>query len=118
MDGGNLKVMHELSLTQTLLELAIKNADGKRIVAVNLLLGEFSDERPEAIRFYWEDIAKGTNAEGAELKFRPVEAEMKCLDCESVFHPNVEAAECPNCKSFRVKLLSGDDVRLESIDVE
>jgi hydrogenase nickel incorporation protein HypA/HybF len=110
--------MHELSLTQTLLELALKNAGGKRIVAVNLLLGEFSDERPEAIRFYWEDIAKGTQAEGAQLLFHPAQAEMKCMDCETVFHPRDEAAECPNCNGYRVKLLSGDDIKLESIDVE
>lgn len=110
--------MHELSLTQNLLELALKNAGGKRIVAVNLLLGEFSDERPEAIQFHWQDIAKGTHAEGAELKFRPVQAEIKCLECETVFHPEAEAVECPNCKSFRLKLLSGDEVKLDSIDVE
>lgn len=118
MDGGTLKLMHEHALTQTLLELALKNAEGKRIVAVNLLLGEFSDERPEAIQFHWENISKGTQAEGAQLLFRPAQAEMKCLDCEAVFHPKDEEAECPNCNGYRVKLLSGDDVRLESIDVE
>lgn len=110
--------MHELSLTQTLLELALKNAGGKKVIAVDLLLGEFSDERPEALRFYWEDIAKGTPAEGAALRFQPVPAEMKCLGCETIFHPEDEAAECPNCKSHRVKLLGGDDIRLAGIEVE
>lgn len=110
--------MHELSLTQTLLDLALEHARGKRVVAVDLLLGEFSDERPEAIRFHWDDLAKGTPAEGAELRFQPVPAEMKCLDCEEVFHPGEEAAECPNCKSFHVRLLSGGDIRLSGIEVE
>jgi len=110
--------MHELSLTQTLLELALKNAAGRKITAVDLLLGEFSDERPESIQFYWDDIAKGTLAEGAKLRFQPVAAEMKCLQCDTVFHPEEEAVECPNCKSFRVRLLSGDDIRLAGIDVE
>jgi hydrogenase nickel incorporation protein HypA/HybF len=110
--------MHELSLTQNLLDLALKHAAEKRIVHVNLLIGEFSDEREEAIQFYWDDLAKGTPAEGAELHFQRVDAEMKCLECETVFHPAEEAALCPNCGSRRLKLLSGDDVKLESIDVE
>ena len=110
--------MHELSLTQTLLGLALEHADGKKVVAVDLLLGEFSDERPESIRFYWEDIAKGTLAEGAELRFEPVTAKMECLQCGAFFRPEETAAECPDCKSFRVKLLSGDDIRLSSIEVE
>ena len=110
--------MHESSLTQNLLEVALKHPGTQRIVSVNLTIGEFSDEREEAIRFYWEDFAKGTRAENSELHFRRVEAEMKCLECESIFHPEEEAGLCPHCQSHRLKLLSGDDVRLESIDVE
>jgi hydrogenase nickel incorporation protein HypA/HybF len=110
--------MHELSLTQNLLEVALKNAAGKRIIHVNLLIGEFSDEREEAIQFYWNDLAKGTLAERADLLFRSVDAVMQCLECESVFHPEEEAGFCPQCQSHRLKLLSGDDVKLESLDVE
>lgn len=110
--------MHELSLTQTLLELALKNAAGRKVVSVDLLLGELSDERPEAVQFYWDDLAKGTLAEGAVLRFQPVPAEMKCLECEKTFHPEESVSECPNCKSFHVKLLNGDDLRLAGIDVE
>jgi len=110
--------MHELSLTENLLDVALKNSGERKIVHVNLLIGEFSDEREEAIQFYWDDLAKGTSAENAQLLFKRVDAEMKCLECEIVFHPDDEAAFCPNCRSHRLTLLRGDDVRLESIDVE
>lgn len=110
--------MHELSLTENLLDITLKNAGAKKIVHVNLLIGEFSHEREEAIQFYWDDLAKGTSAEDAQLRFKQVDAEMKCLECETVFHPDDEAAFCPNCRSHRLMLLRGDDVRLESIDVE
>jgi hydrogenase nickel incorporation protein HypA/HybF len=110
--------MHELALTQNLLEVALGNAAGKKIVHVNLTIGEFSDEREEAIRFYWDDLAKDTPAAHAQLFFRRVDAEMECLACGAVFHPDDEAALCPSCLSHRLKLIRGDDVRLESIDVE
>lgn len=110
--------MHELSLTQNILEHALKNAGEKRILRVNLLIGQFSDEREESILFYWSDLAKHTLAENAELHFQRVNAEIRCLECGSVFHPQQETSICPHCFSHRLKLLSGDDVRLDSIDVE
>ncbi len=69
--------MHEFSLTQNLLDIALKNANSQRIVQVNLLLGPFSDESEESIQFYWRDLAKGTPGEGAKLNFQHVKAEMK-----------------------------------------
>lgn len=110
--------MHELSLTQNLLEIALQNAGEKRIVHVNLLMGKLSDEREDSIQFYWDDISRGARAENAELYFQRVQAEMKCLDCETVFHPIEIMVVCPGCGSHRLKLISGDDVRIESIDVE
>jgi hydrogenase nickel incorporation protein HypA/HybF len=110
--------MHEFSLTQNLLEIALKNADSKRIVHVNLLIGPFSDEREESIQLYWRDLAKGTLGEGAKLNFRRANAEMKCLACGGTFNLEDEASLCVYCQSDRLKMLSGDEVQLESIAVE
>lgn len=117
--GGTFKVdMHELSLTQNILDIALKNAGAKKLLQVNLLIGQLSDEREESIQFYWDDLAKGTLAQEAKLHFQYVDAEMKCLECDTVFHPNEEIILCPSCQSHRLKLISGDDVKIESIDVE
>lgn len=113
--------MHEYSLTQTILQTALQHAQragAAKIGRVNLKVGEYSDEREESIRFYWDDLAKGTLAQGAELHFDRVSAEMKCLDCGHVFHPAEEAGLCPACSGRRLHLLSGDDVRLDSIEIE
>lgn len=113
-----VKLMHEYSLTQNILDLSLQHAQGKTITQVNLLIGEFSDEREEAIQFYWSDLAKGTCAEAAQLCFQKVDAVMKCLDCTNEFHPLEETGFCPQCNSHRLTLLEGDDVKLASIDVE
>ncbi len=110
--------MHEFSLTQNLLDIALKNADSKRILHVNLLIGPFSDEREESIRFYWRDLARGTPGEGAELHFQCVKAEMKCLECGATFNLEDNESLCIYCRSNRLQLLSGDEVKIESIDVE
>lgn len=110
--------MHEFSLTKNILDLALQHAGEKRILRVNIQVGQFSDEREESIRFYWNDLAKDTLARDADLHFQQVSAELKCLECSTIFHPEDETSRCPHCFSHRLKLLSGDDVRLDSIDVE
>lgn len=110
--------MHEFSLTQNILKTALDHAEARKILRVNLSIGVFSHEREESIRFYWDELAKGTLAQESELHFQSVNAEMKCLECDADFQPKEETSFCPNCQSHRLKLISGDDVKLESIDVE
>jgi hydrogenase nickel incorporation protein HypA/HybF len=110
--------MPEFKLTQTLLDLALKRADSKWIRRVNLLIGPFCEEREESIRFYWKDLAKGSFGEGAELHFEHIPVAMKCLDCTGTFYLDDETSMCRFCDSERLQLLSGEDVRIESIEVE
>ena len=118
-NGVNLKLtMHEFKLTQHLLELALKNADSKRIQRVNLLIGPFSEEREESIQFYWRDLARGSLGQEAELHFEHIPVAIKCLNCTGIFYLDEETSMCKFCDSERLQLLSGEDVRLESIVVE
>jgi hydrogenase nickel incorporation protein HypA/HybF len=117
--GINLKLtMHEFSLTQNLLDHALKNSDSKRIVRVNLLIGPFSEEREESIRFYWRDLTKGSFGEGAELHFEHIPVAIKCLDCTGAFYLDEEISMCKFCYSERLHLSKGEDVRLESMELE
>lgn len=110
--------MHEFSLTQNLLDTALKNAHSKKIKHVNLLIGPFSDEREETIQLYWRDLARGTLGEGAQLHFQHVKPEMKCLGCGGTFNLEEGESLCSYCQSNHSQPLSKDEVRLESIDVE
>lgn len=111
--------MHEFSRTQDLLDLALQKSNSKRIVRVNLLIGSFSEEREDSIRFFWKDLAKGSVGEGAEIKFDHVPVEMKCLDCSGAFclEEMETKSMCEFCSGRHLELLTEDDVRLESIEV-
>jgi hydrogenase nickel incorporation protein HypA/HybF len=109
--------MRKFSLTQNLLNLALQNSDSKQILRVNLLIGPFSNEREESIQFYWKDLAKGSPGEGAELHFEHIPVEIKCLNCTGTFYLDEETFMCKFCYSERLQLLSGEDVRLESVEV-
>lgn len=110
--------MRDFDLTQNLLNAALKNADSKRIMRVNLLIGPFCDEREESIRFYWRDLAKGTAGEGAYLHFKHLQVESKCLACGASFSMDGERSLCIYCQSGRLPQLNGQEVKLESVDLE
>ncbi len=97
--------MHELPVTESVLRIVLDHAQragARRVVRVNLLLGELSSILGDSVQFYWDLIAEGTLAEGAELRFQRVPAELRCLACGSA----------------RVKVANGDQFLVESIEVE
>lgn len=112
--------MPEFVLTKKLLDRALKNANHKRIAQVNLLIGPFSEEREDSIQFYWRDLAKGSYGEGAVLHFDHLKVEMKCLDCSGAFFvdENDKPCVCRYCCGEHLQLSSGEDVLLESIELE
>ncbi len=113
--------MHELSVTESLLKIALdhaKKSDAKKITALNLVIGEFATMVDDSIQFYWGIIAKDTIAESAVLNFRRVPAELQCMTCFEKYHPDGKELICPRCKGVGVKIIAGEEFSLESIDVE
>jgi hydrogenase nickel incorporation protein HypA/HybF len=110
--------MHEFGIAQKLLDVVLQSTQHRRIVNINLLIGSFSEEREESIQFYWRDLAKGTSGEGASLHFAHLEADMKCFGCGGVLSLEEEGSLCRYCQNDCPQWRSGEDVKLESIEVE
>ena len=113
--------MHELAVTQSVLEIALRHATeagGQRITDIHLVMGELSTNVDESVQFYWDILAQGTAAEGAKLHFRRVPAELQCLSCGSKYHLADGELACPECGSAGAKILSGEEFLLEAIDVD
>ncbi|GJQ34722.1 MAG: putative hydrogenase nickel incorporation protein HypA [Anaerolineaceae bacterium] len=117
--GIKLRVdMHELSVTQSVLDIALANAGARKIKQVNLVIGQFSSIVDDSVQFYWDMITKGTPAQGSLLHFERIAGEMTCRRCGHVFHPTDETFDCPSCSSPLVKISKGEEFQVESIDVE
>ncbi len=113
--------MHELPVTESILEIALRYANqagARRITDLYLVIGQLSSLVDDSVQFYWDMIAKDSIAEGAQLHFERIPAEMVCLDCGTSFAPDGETLACPNCQSVRVKVTKGEEFRLDSIDVD
>lgn len=113
--------MHELSITESLLGIALRHAreaDADRIVRLNVVIGELSSIVDESVQFYWDIVSEGTMAEGAELHFERVEGVLRCLECDHSFPLDRDTFVCPNCGASQVVVAGGDDFRLDSIEIE
>ena len=109
--------MHELSITQSILEIALRHAGERRITKIYLVIGQLASIVDDSVQFYWDTVSHGTSAEGAKLYFKRIPAEFKCRDCGYIFNPIKDNYACPNCGSLRLVLIAGAEFYLESIEV-
>jgi hydrogenase nickel incorporation protein HypA/HybF len=113
--------MHELSVTESLLKIAIEHAEkanAKRVINLHIVIGELASMVDDSIQFYWDIIAKDTIAEQATLHFHRVPAQLQCDTCGEKYHPTDRELACPKCNGVNTKIIAGEEFRLESIDVE
>ena len=113
--------MHELSITQSLLEIALRHAEragAQRITRLNLVIGELTSIVDDSIQFYWDIVSQDTIAAQAQLHFERVPGTLRCLGCGATFPLSAREYACPACGEKRVAAAGGDDFRLDSIEVE
>ena len=117
--------MHELGLTQNILNTALKYAqktDSQKVVTIVLRLGVLRDIKQEWITHYFRYISKGTIAEGAEILVIPDPIICRCQNCRQDFEidHNQYAGDdilCPHCSQKNYTLISGTKFQIEGIEV-
>jgi hydrogenase nickel incorporation protein HypA/HybF len=112
--------MHEVSLLENTLELAIGYAqaqDATKIHRLTLRIGQLSGVIPEALQFAFDIVIQGTIAEKAELLIETIPAICHCPTCQQDFQPTDCIYECPECHQVCTELLQGRDLELVSLEV-
>jgi len=82
--------MHEASITESMLSLALekaKEAKAVKVTSINLIVGELAGVVPECVQFYFDVISKNTIADGAKLIFEIKPTQIQCRKCQTVFTP-------------------------------
>ena len=113
--------MHELAVAESILNIALKHArqvEATRVTDLYLVIGRLSSIIDESIQFYWDIISEKTICQGAKLHFQRVPAQMTCLNCGKAYTIDGELTPCPACGSSRVKVSSGEQFFLDSIEIE
>jgi hydrogenase nickel incorporation protein HypA/HybF len=119
--------MHELAVAQAMVAAAERHAGGRRISVVRVRVGRLRQVVPEYLSFYFDVAAAGTLCEGAALDWERVDSRLRCSACGAEWDPAPPPARdgdelvirfrCPECESPGHRVISGDELMVESIDV-
>ncbi len=110
--------MHELAVTEGLLEVALHHAAGRRVTDLHIVVGQLSSIVDDSVQFYWDFASANTVCEGAQLHFTRVPTTLVCQDCGHTYTLKTHLEDCPQCHSLHVRIMSGEEFRLDSIEVE
>jgi hydrogenase nickel incorporation protein HypA/HybF len=119
--------VHELAVAQAIVAAAARHAEGRPVSVVRVRVGRLRQVVPEYLGFYFEVASKGTDCEGAELEWERVDSRLACSACGAEWDPAPPPARtgdelivrfrCPECESADHRVVSGDEIVVESIDV-
>ncbi|MCD6497951.1 MAG: hydrogenase maturation nickel metallochaperone HypA [Deltaproteobacteria bacterium] len=113
--------MHELSIAQSLVEIACDQAEqagAKRVTRVSVLVGLLSGVVPDSLSFCFPIVCQGTAAEGAELAIQVDPAKGTCPKCGVSVELNDFVLICPSCGAFPIEVRSGRDLKVTALEVE
>jgi hydrogenase nickel incorporation protein HypA/HybF len=123
--------VHELSISSAVVDTALRHAGGRRVTGVEVKVGALRQVVPDSLAFYFEIVSRGTDCEGAELELDVIAAWMRCATCGHAWDPSPQpvgahgdpalalpAFRCPACERADVETVRGDELEVESIEVE
>jgi hydrogenase nickel incorporation protein HypA/HybF len=106
--------MHELSITQGVVEAVTERTGSATVVSVRVRVGRLSGVVPDAMRFCFELVTAGTPLEGATLEIDRPEGRGSCRTCGAEFALPDPVLLCP-CGSADVEVLTGRELAVASV---
>ena len=107
--------MHELSLTQTLMENVLDHAEGKDVQTIHLKIGLLSCVDGRAIQTCFDAVKpRLTQLHQAALEVETCRPKATCRDCTRQFLLNLIGEPC-QCGSLNYALEGGEELTISSI---
>lgn len=113
--------MHELSIAQSIIQLAEQQArrnNASEIEEIELEIGSLSGVEIHSLEFALQSSVKGTLLSNSRIIRHDIVAEGRCGDCEKVFSVDTLFSPCPYCQSYCVKIIKGKELRIKSIVIK
>lgn len=112
---AHYEVVHELAITQCIVDAVCERADGREVSRVRVRVGRLCAVIPDSMQFCFELVTEGTVMTGASLDIDVEEARARCRSCDGEFTMNDALPLCP-CGSADVDVLSGRDLKIVSME--
>jgi hydrogenase nickel incorporation protein HypA/HybF len=112
--------MHEASIALDLIRVAqdvLHEHGGERVTALTVRLGQWSAVVPEALSAAFPSCAEGTPLAGARLTIVRVPGLGECPTHGPVELELMRGLRCPLCDAPTPKLLQGDELELDELEL-
>lgn len=93
------------------------DAKGLKIERVNLKIGKLSTVVPDSLKFCFNIAIRDTPLSGAELRIEEIPVTARCNACKNEWTITEAAFSCPSCDNGDIRILSGQELNIESIEV-
>jgi len=110
--------MHELSIVQSMMKIIDKYARGREVEKVVLKIGKMSGVEPHFLKESFDVFKENTICENASLEIIETDIKVKCNECNQVSQIEGFNFQCPNCNSNKTKIISGEEMHIEYIEVK
>lgn len=108
--------MHELGVTQQIVEAVMERAGGAQVKKVVVEIGKLSAVLPDAVRFCFDLCCEGTPLAGAELEIIEPAGRARCCACGGEVLLERPFGRCA-CGSSELDWLSGMELRIREMEV-
>ncbi len=108
--------MHELAITQSVVDTVLQRTGTQPVTVVRLQVGRLTGVVPDAMRFCFELATEGTPLQGATLQIEQPAGRAHCRTCGDDFDLADMFLLCP-CGSADVELLNGRELYVTSVEV-
>ena len=109
--------MHELSLTEAVVDLITEKLGDTPVARVTLEIGKLAGVVVDSRRFCFDVVTDGTPLTGAELVVIEPSGAARCRKCGLEYDVDDPILLCPRCGSANVAITSGDELRIRSVEV-
>lgn len=109
--------MHELAITQSIVEAICEKIGSARATRVRIEVGQLSGVFPDSIRFCFDLCAKATVLEGALLEINEIAGCARCMECGGEFVLDTPVPLCA-CGSANLEFISGHELRIKEVELE
>ncbi len=110
--------MHELGLCESVLNAVEKRAAGRRVTALRVKIGVLHRVSWEAFDAAFTVLSTGSVAQGAAVDYVVSPVRVRCRSCDVVVGADDLLAACPTCGAAEFDSEGGDEVLLESLELE
>lgn len=122
--------MHEAAIAQSIVKTVLAEAEKQaadKVESIDIEVGELTFLGVDQVKFWLDTSFQDTIAEGAEIIFTKINAELHCNDCgfdgklkiaeDPAYHMNLPVFSCPECQSTKIKITRGKEALIRRIKI-